>query len=610
MVKSRILCVVLLLAIVATIIAPAGVFTASAAITTPVAEESTWNTVVDGWYISNDGGFKFYVGTWTYYGSYGITLVETSSIPTNCCTIAVYDADSDEVFENKTQADFETVLQETATVFEKRTIGNSNFTMYYCKTASYENYVFQANGKKYFINFICISDISEFAAGVMDTIVIADDEPAFEGIKSVSHEIVDGKVIFTVVTTASDYNRVKAAVADNANGYVGYASTYEVNADGDYVWTIKAAASTEPTKYVFDMRSDETGLYLKEYYEYDVEVSCPETIKSVSYEVANGKVVFTVVTGAGEYNRVKVAYADNAKGYVAYTNDYEVNADGDYVWTIKTAAPAESTSYVFDIRSATSRKYLKAYFECDVEIVPTFKSVDAELVDDKVIFTITTIAGNFGRVKLAYADDVKGYVAYTKSYEVNADGDYVWTIRVDAPTETTSYALDISSTETNAYNRSYYYFDYAIVEYPDPTVEDNWKKVVDDVFTSDKGGLQMYAAGWQTYGLYSISMVPAGYTSGATNAISVAVYDADSEEVFANKTQADFETVLQTTLDSFEAITVCGYPAYKAVATDMYYVWVINTPTHKYFINFMQVAGQADMNAIGEAMIATAVIYK
>jgi len=462
MVKSRILCVVLLIAMIATVIAPAGIFTASAAITTPVAEESTWNTVVDGWYISNDGGFKFYVGTWTYYGSYGITLVETSSIPTNCCTIAVYDADSEEVFENKTQADFETVLQETATVFEKRTIGNSNFTMYYCKTASYENYVFQANGKKYFINFICISDIAEYAAGVIDTIVIADDEPAFEGIKSVEHEVVDGKVIFTVVTTASAYNRVKAAAADNANGYVGYTSTYEVNGDGDYVWTIKAAASTEPTNYVFDMRSSETGMYLKDYFEYDVKVSCPETIKSVDYTVANGKVVFTVVTGAGDYGRVKVAEADNAKGYVAYTNNYEVNEDGDYVWTIKIAAPAESTSYVVDIRSAETGKYLKVYAECDVEVTPIFKNIESEIVGNKVVFTVTTVAGNFGRVKLAYADDVKGYVAYTKSYEVNEDGDYVWTIRINIPEATTNFALDISSTETNTYNRTYGYFEYIV----------------------------------------------------------------------------------------------------------------------------------------------------
>ena len=146
---------------------------------------------------------------------------------------------------------------------------------------------------------------------------------------------------------------------------------------------------------------------------------------------------------------------------------------------------------------------------------------------------------------------------------------------------------------------------------PKASDSNNWKKVENGWFTSDLGGLQMKADGWKTYGLYSISMVPESYNNqGTTNAICIQVYDADPADVFAAKTQADFETVLQTAINTFESTTVCGYPAYKAVVTDMYYVWVVNTPNHKYFINFMQVAGQADMNAIGEAMIASAIIYK
>lgn len=617
--KSRILCVLLLIAMIATIIAPAGVFTASAAVTTPVAEQSAWNTVVDGWYISNDGGFKFNVGTWSYYGSYGITLVEdATTIPTNAATIAVYDADAEEVFENKTQADFESVLQETATVFEKRTVGNSGFTMYYCQTSVYENYVFQANGKKYFINFIqAVGDRAEFTAfveGVMDTIVIADDKPAFEGVKSVSHEVVDGKIVFTVVTTASAYNRVKVAYADNAKGYIGYTSAYEVNADGDYVWTIAAKVPAESGSYVIDMRSVETGMYLRNYYAYEAEVEVIETIKDVSYEVVNGKVVFTVTTGAGAYNRVKLAYADDAKGYVAYTNSYEVNADGDYVWTIKAAAPAETTEYVLDLRSSASGKYLKAYYDCEVEIIPDIKKISGVQVDDKVVFTVTTVAGDFDRIKVAYADNTKGYIAYAKSYTVNADGDYEWTLTVDMPTETTTYAFDLRNGTTKVYNRVYYYADITIVEYPDPTVADNQNKVVNDVFTSKYGGLQMYTPSWKTYNIYNISMVPADYNNqGQTNAITVAVYDADDADVFANKTKEDFEAVLTSTIDTFESTTVCGYPAYKAVVTDTYYVWVINTSTYKYFINFMQAPlenGGYVFAADAEAMMSTVVIYK
>ncbi len=177
--SKKLLSVIIALVVVLATFIP---MTASAAVTTPVADASEFNKVTDGWYVTSDGGFKFNVGTWMYYGMYGITLVETSSIPTNCATIAVYTAHSEAVFEAKTQADFESVLGETITTFTKTTVGNSGFTMYYAETANYENYVFQANGQKYFINFIYATgdraDFKAFAASVMETIVIADDEAA------------------------------------------------------------------------------------------------------------------------------------------------------------------------------------------------------------------------------------------------------------------------------------------------------------------------------------------------------------------------------------------------------------------------------------------------
>lgn len=173
--SKKILSVIVALVVVFAMFIP---MTASAAVVTPVADPAEFNTVVDGWYTANNGGFKFNVGTWTYYGSYGITLVQSTTLPTNCVAVNIYAADPDEVFAAKTQADFESVLGETAEVFEARTIGNSGFPMYYCKTASYENYVFQAHGQKYFINFICASDkegLAAFAEEVMASIVLADD---------------------------------------------------------------------------------------------------------------------------------------------------------------------------------------------------------------------------------------------------------------------------------------------------------------------------------------------------------------------------------------------------------------------------------------------------
>lgn len=135
--------------------------------------------------------------------------------------------------------------------------------------------------------------------------------------------------------------------------------------------------------------------------------------------------------------------------------------------------------------------------------------------------------------------------------------------------------------------------------------QNNWGKVVKGVFTSDKGGLQMRAKGWKTYGLSNISMVPVEYNNqGVTNAICVAVYNADSADVFANKTEADFEAVLGADINTFTPITICGYPAYYAVVPNQMYVYVINTPTHKYFINFMQAPGFPDVEPIATKMMS------
>lgn len=175
--SKKLLSVIIALVVVIATFIP---MTASAAVVTPVADASEFNTVVDGWFIAPNGGYKFYVDTWQYYGAYGLALVENpSAYPTNACAIAVYAADDEAVFEAKTKADFESVLSETVTTFTKTTVGNAGFTMYYAETSVYENYVFQAHGHKYFINFIYGTGdraaLKAFAASVMETIVIADD---------------------------------------------------------------------------------------------------------------------------------------------------------------------------------------------------------------------------------------------------------------------------------------------------------------------------------------------------------------------------------------------------------------------------------------------------
>ena len=55
-----------------------------------------------------------------------------------------------------------------------------------------------------------------------------------------------------------------------------------------------------------------------------------ETYKSVSYEIKNDKIIFTVVTKAGSFGRIKVTTADNPGGSLGVATTYTVNADGDY----------------------------------------------------------------------------------------------------------------------------------------------------------------------------------------------------------------------------------------------------------------------------------------
>ena len=100
-------------------------------------------------------------------------------VPGKQITLAHIIANPDDVFEAKTQADFELVMNEPAIEFKKTTVGYAEFTMYYFKSETYENYVFQVDGRKYFINFIHGSGhrdaLTEFAASVMDSIVITND---------------------------------------------------------------------------------------------------------------------------------------------------------------------------------------------------------------------------------------------------------------------------------------------------------------------------------------------------------------------------------------------------------------------------------------------------
>ena len=175
-------------------------------------------------------------------------------------------------------------------------------------------------------------------------------------------------MLFTVTTEAGNFNRIKVTAADNLGGSLGVSDKYTVAANGDYVWTLSVNVPEDSESYAFDLRSSETGKYTKLYYTIDFDgYEATNPIKSVTYTITDGKLVFTVTTDAGEYNRIKVTTADNLVGSLG-VGSYTVAANGDYVWTVKTAIPESTTTYAFDLRSSETGKYLKNYYTLDVAL--------------------------------------------------------------------------------------------------------------------------------------------------------------------------------------------------------------------------------------------------
>ncbi|MBR5272994.1 MAG: leucine-rich repeat domain-containing protein [Clostridia bacterium] len=292
----------------------------------------------------------------------------------------------------------------------------------------------------------------------------SDVEPATPTIISATHSFSDGKIIFTVVTKSGDFNRIKVTTADNLGSSLGVASTYIVNAEGNYVWTIKAAEPNENTTYAFDLRNGTTGKYLKEYFNYEVEAATPSII-SVTHRVSGDKIIFTVVTKPGNYSRIKVTTADNLKGSLGIAKDYTIDENGNYVWDIRSnAIPTETTKYAFDLCSAETTKYIKDYGYYDCVIENTIKSVTCEESEDKLVFTVVTKAGDYNRLRCGTSESIVDNIANTNTYMVNADGDYVWTITIAKPTESTALYFDLRSSSTGKFIKAFYVYDYTATE--------------------------------------------------------------------------------------------------------------------------------------------------
>ncbi len=290
--------------------------------------------------------------------------------------------------------------------------------------------------------------------------------------KSITSESVDGNIIFTVTTPATTINRVKVALADDKSGYIKYSSTYEIDTNGDYVWTIKIPAPSETTQYAFDARSTISGKYLKDYHYQTITVEKQQLIKSVSELTSNGKTVFTVVTESGNYSRLRVGLSESLTDNLAVTPSYTINEDGDFVWTLSIKAQEEGTTVYFDLRDAETNKYIKEYYQYTTAVKEAvIKSVKATKSDNKLVFTVVTASGNYSRLRVGPQKSTANNLAISTKYTVNESGDFVWTISTDIPAENTTLYFDLRDAETNKYIENHYVYNVDVSQFSENIIK-------------------------------------------------------------------------------------------------------------------------------------------
>ena len=308
--------------------------------------------------------------------------------------------------------------------------------------------------------------------------------------KSITHTVNDENVIFTVVTPATELNRVKVTLSDDKSGYIKYTDSYTVNSDGDYVWTLKIPCPDIATLYSFDARSNKTGKYLKDYTEYTVTDTKSSIIKSVTAEISGKKTIFTVITKSGNYSRLRVGLSEGLTDNLAVASSYTILANGDYSWTITTPNQSEGTMLYFDLRDGETNKYIKNYYKYEIDLFEdVITNITAVKNNNKLTFTVVTNSGNYSRLRVGLNKNLTDNLAIAAKYTVNASGKYVWTISIDMPTESTTLYFDLRDAETNKYINNYYEYDFDAMVFSDEIIKSvqakqNGSKTVFTVITA------------------------------------------------------------------------------------------------------------------------------
>ena len=199
--------------------------------------------------------------------------------------------------------------------------------------------------------------------------------------------------------------------------------------------------------------------------QFNVTVQLSETIKTIECVDFNSSLRFTVTTVAGEYNRLRCGLETNLQNNLTFVDTYTVNDNNDYVWIIMVTKPNASTTLYFDLRSSVTGYYIQDYatYSYNYEAsTPTIKSVVYEETTDNLVFTVTTKAGDYNRLRCGLETGVQNNLAVSNTYIVNANGDYVWTISITKPTTNTTLYFDLRDGTTNHYINDYYVLNYEV----------------------------------------------------------------------------------------------------------------------------------------------------
>lgn len=169
-------------------------------------------------------------------------------------------------------------------------------------------------------------------------------------ITSVTHTLVDDKLIFRVTTPYTDkINRVKVALANDCSSNIAN-SSQPIKVGDSYVWEITITEPSTVTAYCFDVRLSDSSKYSKNYYYYQHTKS--QNILDVKFDTSRGSTTATVTTKTGPFSSLTATIDGRT-----YTTDKYTVVDNTYVWTISVGKVSDKL-YSFDLYSSITEAYL------------------------------------------------------------------------------------------------------------------------------------------------------------------------------------------------------------------------------------------------------------